>query len=1130
MVFLLLTACTPNLEELLPFPCAHDGSCPAGLACIDRECAQPALGSACQAGTRCESASTGAVCHDGRCATLPASPMGVEARRVVDSVRVSWTAPASTGGLPLLGYHVRGEPGGLEASTGAEATSVVLQPIGEGVTYTFTVAARNALGASAAAASSPLTIAPPSAPTSPRDVSATAGVGQAQVRWSAPLDDGGRAVTHYTVTVTPGGATQQVDAESHSATVTGLRAGTGYRFTVSATNEKGTSPESAPSNEVTPAARVPAAPTEVVATGESLQARVTWSVPSDDGGSAITRYTVTADPGGAQVEVGGGTTEGVVTGLSAGGTYSFTVSATNSAGTGPDSSPSPAVVVLSRKPGAPTAVVATAAAESAHLTWAAPADDGGGVITGYRITSSAGGSFAVGAATLRATATGLTPGASYTFTVAAINSAGTGPESAASNTVTPRCFTRFTRLPTLAVTSNPAAMVSADFNGDGLNDLVVANVGNANLGVYLAKAGGTFHPRQEYSKGSSNHVAGLAAADLNGDNKLDLLLALQGSELGILLGNGDGTFRAATRYPGAAPTPPILTADLDGDGALDVIAGFACVWPGNGDGTVRIPYCHEGGSYGSPALGDFNGDGKVDLAQADAQAGVVGVFLGRGDGTFDPPVNYPAASFVWSVVTADFNGDQKPDLAAIRRDGAFPHRGTLFLYFGKGDGTFHAAVEQPIGRSPIQLLTADFNLDGHADLAVMLGTGSRSVGVLLGNGNGTFRPRVEYVAGTENSSLLAADVDGDGTVDLVVSDYEGSTLTLLHGVGDGSFRATAVYPAGDDLQQCVVGDFDGDGRADLAAPDAANGVVAVLLGGGDASFEATASWAAGAAPSGAARGDFDGDGKLDLAVANKDAGTLSILLGNGAGGVKSRADIPGGEKPVALVTADFNRDGKIDLAVANLDQPTVGVLLGNGDGTFRQRVEHTVYGTQFTAMVAGDVNADGIADLAIGRSYYFTVLAGTGDGGFVSYAGQSVGGYVTAVLLDDFNRDGRDDLALGAYGGGGRSLSVRFSQASGGFDAGIVLIEPEYGDLGSMVSGDFDGDGATDLVTLDPHSGTFSLFRGKGDGTFRARVSFPSGEYPRLITSADFTGDGVPDLAITTDSGGVAIVAPECVP
>ncbi len=270
------------------------------------------------------------------------------------------------------------------------------------------------------------------APDAPTAVGAVAGDGQATVSWTAPLSNGGTAITGYTVTSSPGGFTATTTGPT-SAVVTGLTDGTPYTFTVTATNAIGTGAASAPSSPVTPAT-VPGAPIGVSAAPGNGQATVSWTAPVSNGGSAITGYTVTSSPGGLTATTAG-TTSAVVIGLTNNTPYTFTVTATNAIGTGPASAAS-SPVTPAGVPGAPTAVSASPGITQATVSWTAPASNGGSPITSYTVTSSPGGFTATTAGT-SVPVTGLTNGTPYTFTVTAANAIGTGPASAPSTAVTP---------------------------------------------------------------------------------------------------------------------------------------------------------------------------------------------------------------------------------------------------------------------------------------------------------------------------------------------------------------------------------------------------------------------------------------------------------------------------------------------------------------------------------------------------------------------------------------------------------------------------------------------------------------------------------------------------------------------
>jgi hypothetical protein len=399
--------------------------------------------------------------------TAPGAPTNVTATAGNGSATVSWTAP-SNGGSAITSYTVTPFIGTTAQTpttiTGnPPATSATVSGLTNGTTYTFRVAATNAVGTGpASAASNAVTpTAPPAAtaPGAPTNVTATAGNGSATVSWTAP-SDGGSPITSYTVTPFVGTTAQTPttvtgNPPATSTAVSGLTNGTSYTFTVTATNAVGTGPASAASNAVTPTAppapTAPAAPTGVTATAGDGSAAVSWTAPSD-GGSPITSYTVTPFIGATAqtpVTVTGNppATTTTVTGLTNGTTYTFTVTATNAVGTGPASAASNAVTPTAPPsatvPGAPSNVTATSGNKQARVTWTAPAN-GGSPITSYTVRAYVGTTVQKTVTVTgsppatNVNVTGLTNGTTYTFTVTATNAVGTGPASAPSPPVTVR--------------------------------------------------------------------------------------------------------------------------------------------------------------------------------------------------------------------------------------------------------------------------------------------------------------------------------------------------------------------------------------------------------------------------------------------------------------------------------------------------------------------------------------------------------------------------------------------------------------------------------------------------------------------------------------------------------------------
>jgi hypothetical protein len=675
--------------------------------------------------------------------------------------------------------------------------------------------------------------------------------------------------------------------------------------------------------------------------------------------------------------------------------------------------------------------------------------------------------------------------------------------------------------------SDSRSVAVGDFIGNGHLDLAVANEASNDVSVLLGNGDGTFQPARNYAVGSN--PMSVAVGDFNGDGRLDLVVANVGTypnqgTVSVLLGNGDGTFQAARNFPAGIGPFSVAVGDLDRDGHLDLAVanyggGSVSVLLGNGDGTFQPAREFSVGGMGYPtpsvAVGDFNEDGRLDLAVGGGRGTGLHVLLGNGDGTFQPARDLPiTGDFHFSVAVGDFIGNGHLDLAVANYS-----KRTVSVLLGNGDGTFQPAVNYAV-MYPRFVAVGDFNGDGRLDLAVANGGGT--VSVLLGNGDGTFQAAVNYTAGGSPYSVAVGDFVRNGHLDLAVAN--GANVGVLLGNGDGTFQAAPNFPAGESPGAVAEGDFIGNGRLDVAVANYFSGTVSVLLGNGDGTFRAAVNYAVVDHPTSVAVGDFDGDGTLDLAVANQGTdpdhkGTVSVLLGNGDGTFQPARTFNVGTSPTSVAVGDFDGDGHLDLAVANagtspdFTDSSVSVLLGNGDGTFQPARTFNV-GTSPTSVAVGDFDGDGHLDLAVANGGTYnasymdssvSVLLGNGDGSFQPARNFLAGSIPSWVAVADFNGDGHLDLAVANFVG---TVSVLLGNGDGTFQA---AVDYGLGGASSVAVGDFNGDGRLDLAVV--FNGEVRVLRGNGDGTFQTTpVSYIAGGY--AVAVGDFNGDGFPDLAV----------------
>ena len=302
----------------------------------------------------------------------------------------------------------------------------------------------------------------------------------------------------------------------------------------------------------------------------------------------------------------------------------------------------------------------------------------------------------------------------------------------------------------------------------------------------------------------------------------------------------------------------------------------------------------------------------------------------------------PVGSVPGAIVTGDFNDDGKLDLAV-----ANVLSGSISILMGNGDGTFQPAVNYTVGSDPAGIATGDFAGDGKLDLAVA-NYGSNSVSILMGNGDGTFQPAVNYPVESQPIAIVAADFDGNGQLDLAVANFGSNTVSILLGNGNGTFRSGAVLPVGSEPDAIVAGEFTDDGKLDLAVANFGGlyigdppGSISILLGNGDGTFQPALSNPFDGEPESIAAGDFSGNGILDLAVGSGDF--VSILMGNGDGTFQPAVNYSVAAGPPSVVVGDFTGDGILDLAVGSSALGVITILMGSGDGTFPTQSQYASF-------------------------------------------------------------------------------------------------------------------------------------------------------------------------------------------
>jgi hypothetical protein len=676
----------------------------------------------------------------------------------------------------------------------------------------------------------------------------------------------------------------------------------------------------------------------------------------------------------------------------------------------------------------------------------------------------------------------------------------------------------------------------------------------------------------------------------------------------IAVAQTKGTFAAGINYPAGPATVPSNTGylfggispievhvgDFNGDGKADIVAAASCGSGGNGgagilncpaSGNAAVVYLSNGDGTFQPgmpsgtisglrsiAVGDFNGDGKLDIAagsdclsSSDCSSGAMVILLGNGDGTFTTGATYPLNGILSqanTIAIGDLNNDGKLDIVTgiacynIAVNGCSV--GAIEVFLGNGDGTFQTPqTSLTAGNNAIPVLVGDFNRDGKPDVAATPGT---TLAFFPGNGDGTLGTPSSTPLPYGGQAITIGDFNSDGNLDVAVGGYFFAMVAF--GNGDGTFQTPATYNLNNNFADSIVAaDMNGDGKPDLIVGGgqgySPSNTVTLLVNDGVGGFSKDSTFflgSSGNGPASVGAADFNGDGKTDILLASQSGGsdgTLSLLLGNGDGTMRSAQYInenPNGTNPTVAGTAatgDFNGDGFQDLIFPSGCGPGDSctpsgftLLLSNGAGGYQAPLSFTAPVNGANRLAVADFNGDGKPDVAVfnncdtsctGTSV--SVFLNTGNGTF-SAPNVYEGGGVTqlAIVAGDFNGDGKMDIAVLNACDPSCSvpgvIGILLGNGDGTFQP-VVTTSMPTGPATWIAGADFNSDGKTDLVVVegngnanDPYAGSAQILLSNGDGTFTFGNSYATGgdrsgsASGMAVTTGDVNGDGKADIVI----------------
>ena len=386
------------------------------------------------------------------------------------------------------------------------------------------------------------------------------------------------------------------------------------------------------------------------------------------------------------------------------------------------------------------------------------------------------------------------------------------------------------------------------------------------------------------------------------------------------------TFKTAEELTASVPAADVATAGTalvtvkNGTGTVSNALYFEIVKNGFTAAFSKIDYATDV-TPNDVTTTEFTSSGHLDLAAATGN-NTVSVLLGTGTGTFGTKVQYAVPGNPYAIIHGDFNGDGKQDLAT-----ADQYSSQASILLGNGDGTFgaHEEYSSATGGAPVALATGDLNGDGKLDL-VVVNYKTNNVSILLGNGDGTFKTHVEYATGNGPMGVAVGDLNGDGKLDLVVANSIDNTVSVLLGNGDGTFQTAVPYATANTPTCVVLGNFGTTDTLDVAIATS-GGLASVLLGNGNGTLQNKVNYTIGLGAVAIAAADLTSSGKLSLITANETDNTTSVLVSNGNGTFKAQSVFPTNGAPVGLAIGDFNQNGKLDIAAVDNTGNFVSVQL-----------------------------------------------------------------------------------------------------------------------------------------------------------------------------------------------------------
>ncbi|CAF1427744.1 unnamed protein product [Adineta ricciae] len=745
--------------------------------------------------------------------------------------------------------------------------------------------------------------------------------------------------------------------------------------------------------------------------------------------------------------------------------------------------------------------------------------------------------------------------------------------------------------------SRPRYVAASDFNNDAIIDIAVINYGTNDIGIFLGDGYGNFGNWKTYSTGFDSIPYSLAIADIDHDNFLDIVVANYGTKnVGLFFGNTDGTFQSQMIIDISRNCQPysITLADLNKDTHIDIVVVSSTtnnimVLLGSGTRSFSLSNEYSTGDDTSPRsaiVSDFNNDTKVDIAVITYSTSSIILFLGRDNGTFSNATTFYTSidSLPYAMTSGNFNNDTQLDIAIVNYD--YNYVDVVLNYRNYSFLTQMTYDITGVNPNPKSIVIVDLNNDTRLDI-IVANYNTSQISVFLGLNNDTFSIPVSFSTGSQTGpcSIAIGDFNNDNRLDIVVANYDIDSVDIYLGNGDGTFSNETISSLRDNPQPSAVdvGDLNKDGRLDIVFVSKSFGFMRIYFGNGDGQFSTNQLYFIGSvttsSPVWVRIADFNNDNRSDIAVVNRVAGTVGLFLATDNGNFTYRAvfSVGTGAGPNAGAIADFNNDGRMDIVVNIYYNRAFEILLGQGDGTFISKASYSIDSLARPSWTTiADWNNDNQLDIIVCScdTNNIFVFYGYGDGTFHAGRTYSTGNNSCPLssAAGDFNKDGLFDIVTGNANSGTIGVFLGFTYMNGirkatystgsaahpqaigldylisndtqldvvlvnyglsnvailqGYPDGSFPVQKTFstGSLSfptSIAINDVNNDYCRDIIVANSALGNIGIFYGYGNGSFRSQITYSASSYslPQSVITDDFNNDAKVDIGVVYSGNG----------